>query len=123
MRCSTLLGVIASILIGFPASGFAQFDVTYQKPIESQFLSGTVCLGHDTSRGLNGVLVEERTPDGKLVISTARTDESGHFSFRPASSKGLHFLRISANGFRTTYVKVKISRWAKSRELSIPFSA
>jgi hypothetical protein len=129
MKRTILLLTLPFLLFCSPSPAIPQFSVQYEKAFKAQRLSGTIragCSGclrgaslDETSSVVNGVLVEEMTPDWKAVVSSTRTDVNGHFLFPTPADKNLHFLRLSAYGLRTTYVKVRISRWARKRELTL----
>ncbi|MGA3370514.1 MAG: hypothetical protein ABSC48_02010 [Terracidiphilus sp.] len=103
--------------------------VHYDWVFKSQSLSGTIRVGcgdcikgasiDETSTILKGALVEEMTTDWKTVLSTTRTDENGHFSIPNPASKNLHYLRLSFYGCHTTYVKVRITRWTRKKEVTL----
>ncbi len=93
--------------------------VHYDWVFKSQSLSGTIRVGgKEMSTILKGALVDEMTTDWKAVLSSARTDENGHFSFPNSLNKKLHYLRVSYYGCHTTYVKVRITRWTRKKELT-----
>ena len=102
--------------------------VQYDWVFKSQSLSGTIRVGcgncmkgasiNETSTVLKGALIEEMTTGWKAVISSTRTDEKGHFSIPSQASKNIHYLRLSFYGCHTTYVKVRITRWTRKKELT-----
>jgi len=105
---------IVSAACSIPA--LAQFDVRYEKVFWSKTLSGKTCVGSNEGDSLKGVLVEDMSSNWKTVENSTKTDENGHFSFQSARN-GIHYLRLSAYGLSTTYIKVRISSWAKKEEL------
>jgi hypothetical protein len=118
MKRIILLLTIAFMLVNTPTPAFSQFDVTYDWVFKSQSLAGTIRIKL-TNEALSGVLVEEMTPNWKTVISSTRTDEKGHFSIPNPASKNLHYLRLSGDGLCTTNVTVRISKWARKKELTL----
>jgi len=92
-------------------------SVEYDWVFKSQSLSGTIRIG-GSGDSLKGALVEEMTPNRKTVVSSTKTDEKGHFSIPSQASKNIHYLRLSFYGCHTTYVKVRITRWTRKKELT-----
>jgi hypothetical protein len=119
MKYSILLLAMALILGINPTLALSQFSVQYEKVFKSRTLSGTIWVNSTEAVVATDVLVEDMTPNWKTMISSTRTDEKGHFTFPSMASKNLHYLRLSANGFRITSMKVKITRWARKKELSL----
>ena len=108
----------AFLLICSPIPAFSDHStVQYDRIFKSQSLSGTIRISA-TNDSLNGVLIEEMTTDWKDVVSSARTDEKGHFSIPNQAREGIHYLRLSFYGCHTTYVKVRITRWTRTKELT-----
>jgi len=84
----------------------------------TQTLSGTVRPGDVTEKGLKDVLVEDCSPDWKMVIASTHTDENGHFNLLGADKKKLHYLRFSKYGINTSLIKARIGTRG-DRDLSI----
>ncbi len=84
----------------------------------TQTLSGTVRPMDPKEMGLEGVLVEDCSPDWKQVVASTRTDGNGHFSFPNANKKNVHYLRFSMPGINTSLIKAKITP-SGDKELSI----
>ena len=129
MKRHILLMTTAFFLAVSPTVALSQYEtVQYEKVFKSKSLSGIVGAGCATclkgaspdemSRVVKGVLVEEMTSNWGAVLSSTRTDENGHFSIHASAGKNLHYLRLSASGFNPTFVKVKVSTWARKRELT-----
>jgi len=85
---------------------------------KSQSLSGSIRVGSVDGSLIKGVLVEEMTPNWKTVVTSTNTDEKGHFSIPNQASENIHYLRLSFYGCHTTYVKVRITRWTRKKELT-----
>ena len=109
----TIFLLICSSIPAFSDHSAVQYDWIFK----SQSLSGIIRI-HPSEDSLNGVLVEEMTPNWKTVVSSTKTDEKGHFSIPSQASKNLHYLRLSFFGCHTTYAKVRITRWTRKRELT-----
>jgi hypothetical protein len=120
MKRILALAVTTLVVLGagplFCSQGVAL--VQYAEPFEARTLAGTVFASSSVVAG-KGVLIEECTPDWKVVKASTKTDEAGHFSLSGLASKGLHYLRLSGYGFNTTLVKARISSGARDKELSL----
>jgi len=119
-HCFLVMTATVLSLAANPISAHSQFSVQYERVFQSRSFSGTISVGSikNNAPKANGVLVEDMSEGWKTVIASTVTDESGHFSFAP-TSKGVHYLRLSAKGFRITRMKVRISKWARKRDLSL----
>ncbi|MGB8030965.1 MAG: hypothetical protein WCF30_15035 [Terracidiphilus sp.] len=120
MKIIMMLALAGLVGLGSGTPGFSQgvAVVQFAKPFKAQTLAGFVRLG-STEVAAGGVLVEECTGDWKVVKSSTKTDEVGHFSLPGTSSKGLHYLRLSGNGFDPTLIKVIVSKTAHDKELAL----
>jgi len=106
------------LLICVSTPAFSDHSVVqYDWVFKSQSLSGTIRIS-PSDDSLNGVLVEEMTPNWKTVVSSTKTNEKGHFSIPSQASKNIHYLRLSLFGCHTTYAKVRITRWTRKKELT-----
>jgi len=118
MKRAVLLLWMAFLLAASPATTHAQLAVEYARVFKSKSLSGTIRIKL-TNESLNAVLVEEMMPNWRTVVSSTRTDVNGHFLIPTSYGKSLHYLRLSGNGLSTTGVTVRISKWAKKKELTL----
>jgi hypothetical protein len=118
MRRIVIVAAVAfALLVGNAAVAQGVSIVQYARPFKAQALSGTVFAGLGSPA--KEVLVEECTPGWKVVESETKTDESGHFSLPGPARTQLYYLRLSAPGFNTTLVKVRIASGAHEKELSL----
>jgi hypothetical protein len=115
--------VLQFVLFAFGAPfAYPQSSVVYEKELKSTSLSGTVYLENASREGLKGILIEECSSDWKSVKQAIHTNEKGHFAFADHSDRGLHYVRLSAPGFRQTFFKVRITMWTKKKQLFLPLS-
>jgi hypothetical protein len=120
MKIIMMLALAGLVGLGSGIPGFSQgvAVVQFATPFRAQTLAGFVRVG-STEVAAGGVLVEECTGDWKVVKSSTKTDEAGHFSLSDKSRKGLHYLRLSGYGFNPTLIKVIISGSARDKELTL----
>ena len=86
----------------------------------SHSLAGqVVVLG--TGEPASGVTVELCTPGWKQVISSIKTDQTGHFSLEPVKRSKLYYLRASAPGMDIYKLRVRIDKHSR-QELIIRLS-
>jgi hypothetical protein len=118
MKRLIFFATTAFLLICSPTPAFSDHStVQFERVFKSQSLSGTIQISA-TNNLLNGVLVEEMTPNWKTVISSTKTEEKGHFSIPSKAGKNIHYLRLSFYGCHTTYVRVRITRWTRIKKLT-----
>jgi hypothetical protein len=113
------LSTVVLLMNACPPNVHSQYSVEYQKTFRVRSLSGIVLCGPDKGSPVKDVLVEETSPDWKTVVSSTRTDESGHFIIPTSNGKSLHYLRFSAYGFLITKVRARVSIWANRKELHL----
>jgi len=120
MKTVMMLALAGLIGLGSGIPGFSQgvAVVQFATPFKAQALAGIVRAGWPEV-AVKGVLVEECTGDRKVVMSSTKTDEAGHFSLPDKSRKGLRYLRLSGYGFNPTLIKVIISKSAHDNELTL----
>jgi hypothetical protein len=92
--------------------------ITYPKPFDVRALRGKVVIAN-TRDPLESVLVEECTSDGKTVVQSGRTNNTGHFDLRSSLVKGEHYLRFSMPGMNTVMIRVHVLRLSPKSEISI----
>jgi hypothetical protein len=86
----------------------------------SRSLDGRVLvLGADEPA--SGATVELCSPDWKKVITSATTDDNGHFSLERDAKSKLFYLRVSARNMDTYQLRVRIDK-RTGQELNIHLS-
>jgi hypothetical protein len=115
-----LIGAAVALALLVEGAAVAQgvSTVQYAQPFRAQTLAGTVLAGL-MGTPVKDVLVEECTPGWKVVESQTKTDDAGHFSLPGPARTQLYYLRLSANGFNTTLIKVRVSSKAHDKKLSL----
>ncbi len=117
MKRVVVIGAMAVALSCMPRA-LGQLAISYDHVFKARTLAGTVKV--EFGAPVKGVKVEECTEDWKTVLSSTVTDENGHFSFAEKPGRGLHYLRLLSPGLNMTLVKVRTTRLAHHKELSLP---
>lgn len=117
LRRSVLLAVVLSLAVDFGHST----DLVVQKEISvSRKLAGHA-LVRGTNEPVLGVTVELCSSDWKTVLTSTKTDESGHFSLEKPATGKLFYIRLSAPGMDIYQLRVRIKTQA-APELTIRLS-
>ncbi|HTX77941.1 MAG TPA: carboxypeptidase-like regulatory domain-containing protein [Terracidiphilus sp.] len=91
--------------------------VVYAKVFSVQSLSGIV--QDEAGKPIRGAKVEELTDGWKATLSVVLTDEKGFFLIQTHQRHTLHYLRFTMPNFNPVLIKVRASRWARKKSLSI----
>jgi hypothetical protein len=94
----------------------AQGDTTPDDPADDQInqvrakkLIGSVHMATQKETALSTVLIEECDASWSRVLGTTKTDYQGNFKLKPAGKGKVHYLRLSAKGFKTRHYEVSLS--------------
>lgn len=96
-------------------------ELVVQKRVSvSRSLAGQVVVS-GTDEPLSGVTVELCSPDWKVVIASAKTNNKGRFSLEPVAKSKLFYVRVSAPNMDIYQLRVRIDEHAE-QELNIHLS-
>lgn len=114
---SALLGcaLILAVRIGHPTELVEQKETSFSRALAGHaFVWGT-------NEPVSGVTVELCSSDWKSVLTSTKTDESGHFSLEKPANGKLFYIRLSAPGMNSYRLRVRIRAQA-APELTIRLS-
>jgi len=59
---------------------------------------------------MEGVEVEEMTPEWKETLRTTRTNASGVFTFTPVKGRRIYYIKLMIDGFNPMLFRLKVNR-------------